>query len=215
MGQEPTTALPVGLLELKEILEAEWPARRAALHASGLPLCEVDDDAKDDADDADKGDKSDDDAKDDDDDAEGRTYGAPYVKRLRDEAAKHRREAREAQARAKAYEDKDKSEAQKLEERATTAEQKATTTEHEVLRLRVALKKGLTDTQAKRLIGDTEEDLETDADELLASFKTNTDDDQGSSRRPRERLRPGAAPSAEAEETDPKKLAEQVPRMYQ
>jgi hypothetical protein len=84
-----------------------------------------------------------------------------------------------------------------------------------MLRLKVALKKGLTESQAKRLIGDTEEDLEKDADELLASFKDSTSDDgQGPSRRPRERLRPGAAPSAEAEETDPIKLAAKVPRMY-
>jgi hypothetical protein len=158
----------------------------------------------------DQNDDSDDQQNDDD---EGKTFDAAYVKKLRDEAAKHRREAREAKARAKEFEDQNKTEAQKLEERATAAEQRASTTEREAMRMRVALRKGLTETQAKRLIGDTEEDLEKDADELLASFKPDTDD-QGSSRRPRERLRPGAAPSAEAEETDPRKLAELVPRPY-
>ena len=49
-------------------------------------------------------------------------------------------------------------EAQKLEERATTAEQSAKTAESEMLRLKVALKKGLSESQAKRLIGDSEEE---------------------------------------------------------
>jgi hypothetical protein len=40
----------------------------------------------------------------------------------------------------------------------------------EVLRYRVALRKGLTEVQAKRLLGSTEEELEQDAEELLASF---------------------------------------------
>lgn len=40
----------------------------------------------------------------------------------------------------------------------------------EVLKLRVALDKGLTLVQAKRLVGETEEELMADADELLASF---------------------------------------------
>src|SRR5581483_9333562 len=38
---------------------------------------------------------------------EQQTFDAAYVKKLRDEAAKHRREAREAKARAKEYEDRD------------------------------------------------------------------------------------------------------------
>lgn len=40
----------------------------------------------------------------------------------------------------------------------------------EVLKLKVALDKGLTLVQAKRLVGETEEELQKDADELLASF---------------------------------------------
>lgn len=106
-----------------------------------------------------------------------------------------------------------KSDKDKLEERATGAEGRASKAEHEAARLRVALKKGLTEVQAKRLIGENEEELEADADELLASFK---DEDEGPEpkRRPRERLRPGASPSSEPEETDPRKLAESIPRSY-
>ena len=106
-----------------------------------------------------------------------------------------------------------KSDKDKLEERATGAEGRASKAESEAARLRVALKKGLTETQAKRLIGENEEELEADADELLASFR----EDEGRpepKRRPRERLRPGASPSSELEETDPRKLAESIPRSY-
>lgn len=112
-------------------------------------------------------------------------------------------------------EDAKLSDQQKLEKRATDAEARAAKAEQEASRLRVAINKGLNVTQAKRLVGDSEEDLEKDADELLESFKTNDDDKgQGSGRRPQERLRPGAAPSSEPEETDPRKLADQVPQGY-
>lgn len=43
-------------------------------------------------------------------------------------------------------------------------------TSKETLKLRVALRKGLSEVQAKRLVGDTEEELVKDADELLESF---------------------------------------------
>jgi hypothetical protein len=103
---------------------------------------------------------------------------------------------------------------EKLEERAAQAEQKAEAATREAARLRIALKKGLTETQAKRLVGDTEEELEKDADELLKSFKDDEGggDDGGTRRTPKPRLRTGAAPSSEPDETDPEKLAEQVPR---
>jgi hypothetical protein len=80
--------------------------------------------------------------------------------------------------------------------------------------LRVALNKGLTETQAKRLVGDSEEDLEKDADELLSSFRAEDDDPDERPRRPRERLRPGAAPAVEPENDDPASLAEAVPRTW-
>jgi hypothetical protein len=81
-------------------------------------------------------------------------------------------------------------------------------------RLEVAMEKGLSPLQAKRLVGETKEELEADADELFEDFKTEDEPGQAPRSRPKERLRPGAAPSAEPEETDPIKLAAQVPRMY-
>lgn len=54
-------------------------------------------------------------------------------------------------------------------------------TSNEVLRLKVALAKGLTEFQTKRLVGTTKEELEADADDILASFggsgKSGSDDD--------------------------------------
>lgn len=67
-------------------------------------------------------------------------------------------------------EEASKSEADKAAERLTAAEKRAADAEVQVLRLEVAGEKGLTPAQAKRLVGSTREDLEADADELLATF---------------------------------------------
>jgi hypothetical protein len=44
MGQEPYLNMLAEIRELQSLLQEEWPARRAALHASGVPLMEGDDD---------------------------------------------------------------------------------------------------------------------------------------------------------------------------
>lgn len=63
-----------------------------------------------------------------------------------------------------------KSELQKAVERAEKAEKDLTPTRAQVARLEVALEKGLTLTQAKRLVGTTKDELAADADELLADL---------------------------------------------
>lgn len=68
-------------------------------------------------------------------------------------------------------EESQKSELEKAQARAEAAEKKATETELSALRASVALEKGLTASQAKRLVGASREDLESDADELLADLK--------------------------------------------
>jgi hypothetical protein len=115
----------------------------------------------------------------------------------------------DAAARLKEVEDAQKTDADRQAERVAELESTAKTSTLEAARLRVALRKGLTETQAKRLVGDTEEDLETDADELLATFASPEDDGQQPGRRPQERLRPGATPSGEPEKS-PEELAEAV-----
>lgn len=57
-----------------------------------------------------------------------------------------------------------------LEERVAQIEQQANENESRALRAEVANAKGLTPTQAKRLVGSTRQDLEADADELLADI---------------------------------------------
>lgn len=111
-----------------------------------------------------------------------------------------------------------KSDIDKANERATAAEKRAADAEAKALRLEVATAKGLTSTQARRLVGATKEELEADADDLLSSFKPadgNGDGGDGKptpSNRPSENLRGGGDPTQEAEETNPAKLAAQIPR---
>ena len=89
--------------------------------------------------------------------------------------------------------------------------------ETDVLRLQVALEKGLTLTQSKRLIGDTEEDLKKDADELLESFGGSGEepDDQGDpARRHPRRPRTGGDPDPDAgQPLDITKALESIPRI--
>lgn len=130
----------------------------------------------------------------------------------RKDAAKYRTKAKELEplaAKAQELEDAGRSDTEKLTERLTDAESRAAAAEQRALRLEVAAEKGLTPTQAKRLVGATRDELEADADDLVASF---TGPEPDPSRPPRERLRPGAVPEAEPEEMDPRKLAAQVRR---
>ena len=65
-----------------------------------------------------------------------------------------------------------KSELQKAADRAAAAEKERDDLRLASTRAEVALAKGLTPTQAKRLVGSTKEELEADADELLADLGT-------------------------------------------
>ncbi len=98
-----------------------------------------------------------------------------------------------------------KSEQEKLTDKLTGAEQRALQAEALALRLDVALEKapeGMPIAQirklAKRLTGDSREDLEKDADELFADFAP-TDDTATLPRRPRERLRTSSGAPVDAE----------------
>ena len=92
----------------------------------------------------------------------------PEVRRALNKANK---EAESLRLQLKEFQDRDKTEAQKVAERATEAEARATEAEAKALRLEIAFEKGLTPAQAKRLVGETREELESDADELLETFK--------------------------------------------
>lgn len=82
---------------------------------------------------------------------------------------------------------------QRAAEALTAAETRATAAERRALLLEVATEKGLTAAQAKRLVGNSREELLADADEFLGSLP-GAQPQQNSSRRPVESLKPGALP---------------------
>lgn len=143
------------------------------------------------------------------------------IKQTNSEAANLRKRLKELEPLAKKaeeLEESQKSESQKLTDAKTAAEKEAVKAGQEAARLRVALKKGLTEVQAKRLIGESEEELEADADELLESFKPSDSkkaDEESledkKSETPKGGERSGATGDTDGEETDPQKLAAGLP----
>lgn len=133
------------------------------------------------------------------------------------QARKHETRAKENSERARKFDELEasqKSELEKATDAVRQAEERAAKAERDALRFRIAAKKGLNDTQAKRLLGETEEELEQDADELLASFRTEDAGRQDPPGRTREVLRPGARPNDEPEpdEKDIREFVEKIPR---
>ena len=116
--------------------------------------------------------------------------------------------AKPAVQRVKELEDASKTEVQRLAEARDSEKSRADKVEGELLRLRVGLAKGLTEAQAKRLVGSTKEELEADADDLLATFGGGG---RPGSSRPTERLRGGGDPDEEPE-PDLTKIAADIPR---
>ena len=107
-----------------------------------------------------------------DDDAALGEAGKEALKRERAAAKAERKRADELAAKVKEYEDRDKTEAEKREEKLKDAEARAVAAERQVLVHQVAAKKGLTGDLAdlaERLVGETKEELEKDADKLIKS----------------------------------------------
>jgi hypothetical protein len=98
------------------------------------------------------------------------------LKRERDAAKQAKQQAAELAARLQEYEDRDKSESEKLAERAAKLEQDLADREREFLRLKVATSKGLPPEIAEFLNGSSEEELEQQADRLLALSKEHAPD---------------------------------------
>lgn len=163
---------------------------------------EDDDEGQEPDDDAD--DDQDDDAK--DDDAKGRRA----VKKKNSENVNLRKRLKAAEDRLREIDDAGKSESEKNAERLAELEKQAA----DLPRLRVALRKGLTEQQAARLVGTTEEELEADADAYLEELgvTSKTDKTDKVKTRPRTALKGGSKPDDEPDETDPRKLAAAVPK---
>lgn len=131
---------------------------------------------------------------------------------------KANKEAETLRLKLKELEDRDKSDTDKLQDRVTVAEKRAEEAEARALRLEVAAEKGLTLTQAKRLVGSTKDELEADADELLESFGAGAGGANGGGKgsvkppagKPKEKLRPGHVPDAEDDDEDMDKVADLV-----
>lgn len=143
------------------------------------------------------------------------------------EAEKYKALSRKHEARAKENYDKakrldeleeaNKSETQKLADKATEAEKRAAAAEAKALKYEVAAELGIKAKHMKYLAGATKEEIEESAKGILEDFPeiydAKSDTDSGKPTRPKERLRPGAAPDEEPEESDPRKLAASVPRL--
>ena len=110
------------------------------------------------------------------------------LKRTRNEAAQHRRERDEARMRAQGYEQEKMTETERLQVQANEAAARAEKAEGDLMRYRVAQKKGLTGDVIQYLRGSTEAELEQSADDLLAwkgsSGQTPPPPDFGAGARP-------------------------------
>ncbi|AXH89415.1 hypothetical protein [Micromonospora aurantiaca] len=101
--------------------------------------------------------------------------GKQAIDRMKQERNEERKARRALEAKLAEYQkaEQEKAEADKTEaEKRAAAEQRAEQAELRALRLEVAAEKGLTPAQAKRLVGATREELEADADDILATFPT-------------------------------------------
>ena len=131
-------------------------------------------------------------------------WARKQIEKANREAAGYRTKLREVEplaAKARELEESQKTEAQRLTERAEQAERRLPELELSAIRYEIALDKGLTKSQAKRLVGSNREELEADAEELLADLgggATRVDPP----RTPREALRPGATPAGSADAPD-------------
>jgi hypothetical protein len=102
-------------------------------------------------------------------------FDADYVKSLRQEAAKYRTQAKEMAEKAKAYDEyveSQKSESQKMADALKAASEERDALKTEMLRLKVASAKNLPGPLADRLRGGTLEEMEADADALLAGLQS-------------------------------------------
>jgi hypothetical protein len=163
-----------------------------------------------------------------DDDATSDTGDEPVTdsKDWRAEAEKWKRLSRQNEKAAKEradklreYEDANKSESQRLQEERDSHKTRAEKAEAALRRREVAEDRApehATAAQiravAKRLAGESDEELEADADELFALLAPAPPEPKKVAQRPKERLRGGGDPDEEPEESDPRKLADAIRR---
>lgn len=147
---------------------------------------------------------------------EGGKKALDAERKARRDAEARLKELEPLAAKAKEMEDAKKSEQERVAEQLEAARAEGSEAKATLLRLDVAFDKapeGMPLSQvrklARRLSGSTKEELEADADELFADFAPAVKGEERSGGRPKERLRPGAAPDVEPEKT-PQELADAV-----
>lgn len=146
--------------------------------------------------------------------------GKRAIEAMKRERNAARKEAAEARAKAKQYEDANKTESERLQEALAAHQSRAEKAEAALKRREVAESRApehATVAQikavAKRLAGETDDELEADADELFALLAPAPEPKPAKTpSRPTERLRGGGDPDEEPQETDPRKLAALIPR---
>lgn len=160
----------------------------------------------------------------------GRRSAAAALRKANAEAAKYRTEAAALKKQLDDSQSKTKSEMDKLIGRFDAMEERAKTAERKALVAEIAEEYGLSNAQARRLSGDTREELAGDAEELIETFgvkvkaKPKADTEEASepdakpdgngakppAGKPKEKLRGGATPTGTDEAVDPVKLAKSI-----
>lgn len=161
------------------------------------------------------------------DPATGEPKGDDPVEKWRSLSRKNEKDLRETQRKLKEYEDKGKTETQRLEEARDSFKTAAEKASSELKYMNVAIEHAPAHATlaqlrkvAKRLRGDSDEDLETDAKELWDDFAPapKESSDSGASKpgsvagKPKERLKGGADPGDAPDEMNPAKIAAGIPR---
>lgn len=133
-----------------------------------------------------------------------------------------RKELADAQKKIKEFSDKDKTELQRLQESAEESKSRAAKAEVTHRKLQTAFDRAPEGASrdaikavAKRLAGETEEEMEADADELFALLVPAAAADDTKKTlpgKPTEKLSGGGDPGEEPEEKDPRKLADLIGR---
>lgn len=121
------------------------------------------------------------------------------------------RQLKEMQAQLQELTDKDKSEVERLREQVTAVTKERDELSSSSMRSDIAIAKGLTAAQAKRLVGATREELEADADEIIEAFPAGGVKPPPS-QKPNPDLKGGTDPTDDA--VDVKSIVDSIPSTY-
>lgn len=141
------------------------------------------------------------------------------AKKWRDLSKKNEKAFKDTSAKLAKYEDEGKSELQRLQEERDRLKESSTKAAAEARALRVAIEAAPEHASlaqvravAKRVRGEDDDELEADAKELFELLAPEPKAGTKTPQRPKERLKGGASPDDEPEESDPRKLAALIPR---